>query len=140
MIAAAIPLAVVMVLLFTAPINVDANGFNIWTIIYMLFIMCLFDTVYTAFSVNRVSLYPEIFRTDKAREEVGAVRRIIMVIALLLATILPTLMITDMAMESIINSRRYHLAIPINRNYYGSHNFYYHTDKRFMGSKGRKKQ
>ncbi len=100
MIAAAIPLAVVMVLLFTAPINVDANGFNIWTIIYMLFIMCLFDTVYTAFSVNRVSLYPEIFRTDKAREEVGAVRRIIMVIALLLATILPTLIITDMAMEN----------------------------------------
>ncbi|MHA1244587.1 MAG: MFS transporter [Candidatus Heimdallarchaeota archaeon] len=100
MIAAALPLAAVMVLLFTAPINVDANGFNIWTILYMLFIMCLFDTVYTAFSINRTSLYPEIFRTDKAREEVGAVRRIIMVIALLLATILPTLMITDMAMEN----------------------------------------
>ena len=100
MIAAAIPLAAVMVLLFTAPINVDANGFNIWTILYMLFIMCLFDTAYTAFSVNRVALYPEIFRTDKAREEVGAVRRIIMVIALLLATILPTLLITDMAMEN----------------------------------------
>ncbi|MHA1124976.1 MAG: MFS transporter [Candidatus Heimdallarchaeota archaeon] len=99
MIAAVIPLAVVMVLLFTTPSNVDANGYNIWTILYMLFIMCLFDTVYTAFSINRTSLYPEIFRTDKAREEVGAVRRIIMVIALLLATILPTIMISDMAMK-----------------------------------------
>lgn len=101
MIAAAVPLAVVMVLLFTPPGGgVNEYGYNIWIVIYMLFIMCLFDTVYTAFSVNRVALYPEIFRTDKAREEVGAVRRIIMVIALLLATILPTLLISDMAMEN----------------------------------------
>ena len=99
MIAAAIPLAAVMVLLFTTPGGQVTAGYNIWTILYMLFIMCLFDTVYTAFSINRTSLYPEIFRTDKAREEVGAVRRIVMVIALLLATILPTLIISDMTLK-----------------------------------------
>ena len=99
MIAAALPLAAVMVLLFTTPGGQVAAGYNIWTILYMLFIMCFFDTVYTAYSINRTSLYPEIFRTDKAREEVGAVRRIVMVIALLLATILPTLIISDMTLE-----------------------------------------
>ena len=99
MIAAAVPLALVMFLLFTPPGGQVVGGYNIWTIIYMLFIMCLFDTVYTAFSVSRVALYPEIFRTDKAREEVGAVRRIVMVIALLLAFIMPTLFISDMTLE-----------------------------------------
>ncbi|MFW9923171.1 MAG: MFS transporter [Candidatus Thorarchaeota archaeon] len=100
MIITMIPLAIVMVLLFTPPGGQVVGGYNIWTILYMLFIMCLFDTIYTAFSINRTSLYPEIFRTDKAREEVGAVRRIIMVIALLLATILPTLVIKDMNLEN----------------------------------------
>ena len=99
MILSAVPLALVMFLLFTPPGGQVTGGYNIWTIIYMLFIMCLFDTVYTAFSLNRTSLYPEIFRTNKAREEVGAVRRIVMVIALLLAFIMPTLLISDMTLQ-----------------------------------------
>ncbi len=100
MIVAAVPLAIVMFLLFTPPGGQVAGGYAIGTIIYMLFIMCLFDTVYTAFSINRTSLYPELFRTDKAREEVGALRRILMVIALLLAFIMPTLIISDMTLEN----------------------------------------
>lgn len=99
MIVSALPLALVMFLLFTPPGGQVVGGYSIWTIVYMLFIMCLFDTFYTAFSINRTSLYPEIFRTDKAREEVGAVRRIVMVIALLLAFVMPTLLIEDMTLE-----------------------------------------
>ncbi|NHJ32967.1 MAG: MFS transporter, partial [Asgard group archaeon] len=99
MIAAALPLALVMFLLFTPPGVSSFGDTGVGTIIYMLFIMCLFDTVYTSFSVSRVSLYPEMFRTDKAREEVGAVRRIVMVVALLLAFIMPTLIISDMTLE-----------------------------------------
>ena len=99
MIVTALPLAIVMFLLFTPPGGQISGGFSIWTIIYLLFIMCLFDTIYTAFSINRTSLYPEIFRTDRAREEVGAVRRIVMVIALLLAFVLPTLLISDMTLK-----------------------------------------
>jgi GPH family glycoside/pentoside/hexuronide:cation symporter len=99
MIASMIPLALVMFLLFTPPGVSQFGDTNAWTVIYMLFVMCLFDTVYTAYSLNRTSLYPEIFRTDQARAEVGAVRRILMVIALLLATILPTLIIEDMALQ-----------------------------------------
>ncbi|MBN1330876.1 MAG: MFS transporter [Candidatus Heimdallarchaeota archaeon] len=100
MIVTALPLAVVMVLLFTSPGGQISGGLSVGTVIYMLFIMCLFDTIYTAYSINRTSLYPEIFRTDKAREEVGAVRRIVMVIALLVAFILPTLMIEDMTLSN----------------------------------------
>ncbi|NHJ87667.1 MAG: MFS transporter [Asgard group archaeon] len=99
MIVSAIPLAIVMFLLFTPPWVSGFGDIGVGTVIYMLFIMCLFDTAYTAYSLNRTSLYPEIFRTDKAREEVGAVRRIVMVIALLLASILPTLVIKDMTLN-----------------------------------------
>lgn len=95
MIVAAIPLALIMFFLFTPPNNYE-SGSGAWIVVYFLFIICLFDTIYTAYSVSRTSLYPEIFRTNKAREEVGAVQRIIMVIALLAAFILPTLFIEDM--------------------------------------------
>jgi len=84
-----------MFFLFTPPNNYQLGG-GPWIVVYFLFIICLFDTIYTAFSVSRTALYPEIFRTNKAREEVGAVQRIVMVIALLTSFILPTFLIEDM--------------------------------------------
>jgi GPH family glycoside/pentoside/hexuronide:cation symporter len=95
MIVSALPLALIMFFLFTPPNNFQLGG-GPWTVVYFLFIICLFDTIYTAFSVSRTALYPEIFRTNKAREEVGAVQRIVMVIALLTSFILPTFLIEDM--------------------------------------------
>lgn len=95
MIVSALPLALIMFFLFTPPNNYQLGG-GPWIVVYFLFIICLFDTIYTAFSVSRTALYPEIFRTNKAREEVGAVQRIVMVIALLTSFILPTFLIEDM--------------------------------------------
>ncbi|MHA1673907.1 MAG: MFS transporter, partial [Promethearchaeota archaeon] len=55
-----LPLPLVMVFLFTPPLN---N--KILTAIYMGFIMIVFDTFYTTYSLNHTSLYPEMFQTDR---------------------------------------------------------------------------
>jgi GPH family glycoside/pentoside/hexuronide:cation symporter len=85
------PLALMMIFLFTPP----ANNPVLQTL-YFLFAMCLFDTVYTGYSLNNTSLYPEMFGTNRSREEVGAARRILMVVGLILAFILPGFVIRDM--------------------------------------------
>lgn len=86
-----IPLAAVMYLLFTPPI-----GNMAYTALYMFMIMCVFDTFYTAYSLNHTSLYPEMFSTNKAREEAGAVRRILMVVGLVVAFVVPSIFISDL--------------------------------------------
>ncbi|HME54149.1 MAG TPA: MFS transporter [Candidatus Lokiarchaeia archaeon] len=88
MVAALIPLAVVMFFLFTPPL-----GNQIILALYMLLIMSTFDTFYTAFSLNHTSLYPEMFSTDRAREQVGTARRIFMVFGLIIAFALPSVFI-----------------------------------------------
>ncbi len=59
-------LSVVMLLLFT-----PLQGNTTLTLVYFLVIICVFDTFYAAYSLNHTSLYPEMFLTDKAREEAG---------------------------------------------------------------------
>ncbi|MHA1465376.1 MAG: MFS transporter [Candidatus Heimdallarchaeaceae archaeon] len=73
-------------------------------------IICLFDTIYTGFSLNRTSLYPEMFRTDKAREEAGMARRIMMVVGLIVAMVIPTLIIPDLTLATQENIYLYWIA------------------------------
>jgi len=84
-----IPLALIMFFLFT-PFATYAEA-PVWTVIYFFLIICLFDIIYTAFSLSRTSLYPEMFRTDRAREEAGMGRRIMMVFGLIVAMFVPIL-------------------------------------------------
>ncbi len=88
MVAMILPLSLVMFFLFTPP-----PGDDIVLAAYMLAIMMLFDTFYTAFSLNHTSLYPEMFSTDRAREAVGVVRKVFMVIGLIIAFALPSVFI-----------------------------------------------
>lgn len=88
MVASFIPLSLVMLLLFTPFSDYTTNP--VWVSIYFFLIICVFDTIYTAFSLNRTSLYPEMFRTDREREVAGAARRVMMVLGLVLAMGLPT--------------------------------------------------
>ncbi len=104
MVTMAIPLSLVMYFLFTPPGGQVQTGENpAWAIAYFMIIICVFDTIYTTYSVSRTALYPEMFRTDKAREKAGAVQRILMVIALLVAFVLPTLIIEDMTLKNSSN-------------------------------------
>ncbi|UYP44973.1 hypothetical protein NEF87_001258 [Candidatus Lokiarchaeum ossiferum] len=97
-----IPLPLVMVFLFT-PIE----GSDTVIAIYMAISMILFDTFYTTYSLNHTSLYPEMFRSDRAREEVGRSRRILMVVGLLVAFALPGIVITDLVGTDAITRRQY---------------------------------
>ncbi|WP_457557469.1 MFS transporter [Candidatus Harpocratesius sp.] len=86
-----LPLPLVMVFLFT-PIQTTP----IVTAIYMAMIMILFDTFYTTYSLNHTSLYPEMFQTNSAREQVGFTRRTIMIVGLLIAFVLPGVIIDNL--------------------------------------------
>jgi GPH family glycoside/pentoside/hexuronide:cation symporter len=102
-----LPLALIMVLLFLSPItdvgeNPGETGLLLFKIgnipftvqsIYMLIIMVFFDTIYTIYSINHTSLYPEMFLTHKAREKAGAMRRVMMVFGLLVAFAVPTFIV-----------------------------------------------
>ncbi len=108
MVAMWIPLSLIMFFLFT-PFATYAEA-PVWTVIYFFLIICLFDTIYTGFSLSRTSLYPEMFRTDRAREEAGMGRRIMMVFGLIVAMVVPTLIIPHLTEASQANIYRYWIA------------------------------
>jgi GPH family glycoside/pentoside/hexuronide:cation symporter len=108
MVAMWIPLMLIMFFLFT-PFATYAEA-PVWTVIYFFLIICLFDTIYTAFSLSRTSLYPEMFRTDRAREEAGMGRRVMMVFGLIIAMVVPTLIIENLTESSQANIYNYWIA------------------------------
>jgi GPH family glycoside/pentoside/hexuronide:cation symporter len=91
-VAAIVPLALIMILLFT-PVGSD----DITLFIYFFVIINLFDLIYTMYSLNRTSLFPEMFRDNFQRSRVGSLRRIIMILGLIIAFVLPTVLIPDIA-------------------------------------------
>ena len=95
MIAAWVPLSLIMFFLFTPLASYESNP--VWSSAYFFVVICLFDTIYTAFSLNRTSLYPEMFRTNRERESAGAARRIMMIVGLILAMGLPTFIVGDLS-------------------------------------------
>ena len=90
--ASLVPLAAIMILLFT-PIGTE----EISIFIYFFIIINLFDFIYTMYSLNRTSLFPEMFRDNFQRSRVGSYRRIIMIVGLIIAFVLPTILIPDIA-------------------------------------------
>lgn len=100
-----IPLSLIMFLLFT-----PMGDNDITRAVYMCFIMILFDTFYTAYSINHTSLYPEMFRTNGEREQAGRGRRISMVIGLILAVALPGLFIGEFTGDQEVALQEYRLA------------------------------
>ena len=92
MVAATIPLAIVMILLFTPPIALDSDILNL---VYFTIILMLFDTTYTAFNLNYNAIFSEMFVTMEDRSSAGKVRISFVMVALIFAFLLPTLIIED---------------------------------------------
>jgi GPH family glycoside/pentoside/hexuronide:cation symporter len=92
MLGATIPLAIVMILLFTPPIALSKEI----NFIYFFIILILFDTTYTAFNLNYNAIFSEMFVTMEARSSTGKVRISFVMIALIFAFLLPTLIIEDL--------------------------------------------
>ena len=89
-----IPLAVILVLLYTPPVSFGISD-EIINFIYFFVIIIVFELFYTAFSLNMTSLFPDIFLTEKERTQANNIRQVFTIIGLIFAFILPGLIISD---------------------------------------------
>lgn len=87
-----IPLAVVMVLLFTPPMGAG----DTMKLVYFILIICIFDVFYTMYNLNQTCLFPEIFIDPQERVKAMSVKQIIGIIGLLVAFLLPSFIIDDL--------------------------------------------
>ncbi|MEJ2295710.1 MAG: MFS transporter [Candidatus Lokiarchaeota archaeon] len=85
-----IPLCAIVVLLWTPVTTSSVSAF-----VYFFIIIVLFDTIYTLYSINQTSLFPEMFQSLEIRSKVNNVRQIFSVIALIFAFILPSFFIRN---------------------------------------------
>ena len=92
MIAAAVPLSLICFFLWTPPMTSVEMNF-----IYFVVVLFLFDTFFTMYSLNHVSLFPEMFIKEDERAKVNVMRMIIAIVALIIVFLLPSLIIEDMA-------------------------------------------
>ncbi len=92
MMGATIPLAIVIILLFTPPIGLNSDIINF---LYFLIVLFIFDTVYTAFNLNYNALFSEMFVEMEDRSSTGKIRITFVMIATIFAFVFPTLIIED---------------------------------------------
>ncbi|MFX1589694.1 MAG: MFS transporter [Promethearchaeota archaeon] len=106
LIIAFVPLSLMMIFLFTTP-----PSFKFW---YFIFIIFTFELFYTMFSVNTNAIFPEMFPTEKQRGEVNVYIKIFTMIAVILASLVPTFVIdplvpdTENAIPDAIEAARIH--------------------------------
>ena len=94
MMVATIPLAILMILLFTPPVGLNSAILNF---IYFMIILMIFDTVYTSFNLNYNALFSEMFVEMEDRAKTGKIRISFVYIATIFAFIFPLLIIEDLA-------------------------------------------
>ncbi|KKM85383.1 hypothetical protein LCGC14_1289570 [marine sediment metagenome] len=80
-----IPLSLMMILLFTVPANIE--------FVYFIIIIFTFEFFYTMFSVNTNAVFPEMFPTEKKRGSVNIFIKSFTMIAVIMASLIPTLII-----------------------------------------------
>jgi GPH family glycoside/pentoside/hexuronide:cation symporter len=83
-----IPLALMMVVLFTVPANFE--------FVYFIFIIFTFEFFYTMFSVNTNAVFPEMFPTEQERGGVNMFIKAFTMIAVILASLIPTIIISPL--------------------------------------------
>jgi len=92
MIAGTIPLALVMVFMFTPPLLSD----NLVKFIYFLLMLVIFDFAYTSFNINYNSMFSEMFITMEERSKVGQLRIVFAIAGVAIGFVAPTFIITDL--------------------------------------------
>ncbi|MFW9936705.1 MAG: MFS transporter [Candidatus Thorarchaeota archaeon] len=100
MVAATIPLGVLMILLFT-PYSTYDQSHSIF--IYFLLILILFDFAYTSFNLNYNALFSEMFVEMRARSSTGRIRIIFVLLATMFALTFPTFIIDDITNSNPAN-------------------------------------
>ena len=90
-----IPLGIFMIILYTPPLILGITD-EMTNFVYFLIVIIAFEFFYTMFSINQTALFPEIFIDKEDRAKVNSFRQIFVVVALILAFIVPTLFIPDL--------------------------------------------
>ncbi len=80
-----VPLGFTMLFLFTVPMNIK--------FIYFILTIFTFEFFYTMFSVNTNAIFPEMFRTDKERKTTNTFLKIFTMLAVIIASLIPTIII-----------------------------------------------
>jgi GPH family glycoside/pentoside/hexuronide:cation symporter len=83
-----IPLSLMMIFLFTTPLNIK--------LFYFIFIIFLFEFFYTMFSVNTNAVFPEMFPTEKERASTNVFIKAFTMIAVITASLVPTIIISPL--------------------------------------------
>ncbi|MFX1321069.1 MAG: MFS transporter [Promethearchaeota archaeon] len=91
-----IPLTVLNVLLFTAPLEPKPLAFA-----YFLIIIIIWELFYTMYSLNQTSLFPEMFRDLDQRAKASNSIQFFQVLSLLVAFLLPGFIIESFTSEDI---------------------------------------
>ena len=99
MLGATIPLGVLMILLFTPPFTYSQNDS---VFIYFFIILILFDISYTSFNLNYNALFSEMFVDMRERSATGRIRIIFVLLATMIALVLPTFIIEDITNQDPI--------------------------------------
>jgi len=86
-----LPLSLIMILLFFNPFETPVAKF-----IYFLITILIFELFYSMFNVNMNAIFPEQFPNEKERGSTQIFRNVMFVIALLLSSIIPGLIISDL--------------------------------------------
>lgn len=86
---AAIPCSLIFVLIFLPPTD---NYFL--TFLWLLIILCLFDTLFSFMIINWQAIFPDKFRSQKERTKVGGIQILFSLFGLTLGMLLPILIIT----------------------------------------------
>ncbi|MFX1488917.1 MAG: MFS transporter [Promethearchaeota archaeon] len=88
-----IPLCIMLVLLFFVPFDTTSK---LPEFTYFLITIVVFEFFYTLFDVNVNAVFPEMFPTEKKRAAVNLFIKITLVVALIMASLLPGLIIPDL--------------------------------------------
>jgi GPH family glycoside/pentoside/hexuronide:cation symporter len=87
-----IPTCFILVFLWTAPIN----GSPLIQFLYFIIIINLFDTFYTAYSLNQTSLFPEMYQDLNQRAKANNFVQIFNILGLLIAALLPGFFVSEL--------------------------------------------
>lgn len=101
-----LPLSIIMILLFYNPFDISIAKF-----VYFVIVIILFELFYSMFNVNMNAIFPDQFPDAKDRGATQIYRNIMFVIALILSSIIPGIIISDLVPKS-------DLAIPQIKNEY----------------------
>jgi len=96
MIIGTIPLAIVMILMFTPPLA----GSNEMKFLYFLLMLFVFDFAYTSFNINYNAMFSEMFITVEERSKVGQIRIIFAIVGVAIGFVAPTFIIVDLTNQN----------------------------------------